>query len=130
MLLCSCQTATLQDEAGDTAAKRFGTQIGKASIYVYRSPGLAGAARIEPVFIDGRMLGQNGPGTFLVTDVEPGRHTVATTASTVTIDASANVAYFVKQEHSAWGPTSSVERVSEGEGKKDIGACKRAAALY
>jgi hypothetical protein len=130
MSLAGCQTAILQGNAADTAAKRFATEIGKAKIYIYRLSRLAGAARIEPVFIDGRMLGQNGSGTFLVADVDAGHHTVATTASMITIDADAGTAYFVKQEHSAWGPTSSVERVTEGEGKKGIRACKLAVALY
>lgn len=130
MSLAGCQTATLQSDGGDIDAKRFATEPGKAKVYVYRSSGLAGAARIEPVFIDGRMLGQNGSGTFLVTDVDAGHHTVATTASTITINAEVGSTYFVKQEHSAWGPTSALKRVTEGEGRKGVSACKRAVAVY
>lgn len=128
--LAGCQTATLQSAADDFAAKRFSTPPGQAIIYVYRLSGLAGAALVEPVLIDGRMLGQNGSGTFLVAHVGAGRHTVATTASSLTVDANVGRAYFVRQKHSAWGPSSSVERVTEEEGKKGVVACERAAGSF
>jgi hypothetical protein len=130
LMFAGCQTATLQSTADDGAAKRFSTPPGKATIYVYRLSGLAGGARVEPVFIDGRMPGQNGSGTFLLAHVDAGQHTVATTASSLTIDANAGKAYFVRQKHSAWGPSSSVERVTEEEGKRGVIACERAAGLF
>ena len=125
-----CTTATLQSEANDAAAKRFVANGGKARLYVYRLPALAGAIYVEPVFVDGRMLGQNGPSTFLVADVPPGHHTVATAASSVAINAAANTAYFVKQRMSSWGPHCFVERVAEDEGKEEVAKCERAAELY
>jgi Protein of unknown function (DUF2846) len=128
--LSGCQTATLQSTSDDAASKSFATEGGKAKIYVCRLSGLAGGARVEPVFIDGRMLGQNGSGTFLVADVSPGHHTVATTASSVVVDTMAGATCFVRQKHSAWGPTSSVEQVTQAEGKQGVASCKRAAALY
>ena len=130
--MTGCQTATptLQTASDDAAAKRFTTKGDGAKIYVYRLSGLAGGARIEPVFIDGRMLGQNGSGTFLVADVSPGHHTVATTASSISVDAKAGGTCFVRQKHSAGGPTSSVEPVTAAEGKQGVASCKRAAALY
>ena len=39
---------------------------GQATIYIYRLSGLVGDNRGEPVFINGRMLGQNSQRTFPV----------------------------------------------------------------
>jgi Protein of unknown function (DUF2846) len=130
LTLAGCQTATLQSTADDSAAKRFSTPPGQATIYIYRPSALAGGARVEPVFIDGRMLGQNGSGTFLMIHVGAGHHTVATTAHSLTLDADVGKAYFIRQTHSAWGPSSSLARVTEEEGKKGVVACERAAGLF
>jgi hypothetical protein len=103
---------------------------GQATIYIYRLSGLVGDNRGEPAFIDGRMLGQNSQRTFLVTHVSAGHHTVATTTSSLTLDADVGKAYFIRQWHSVWNATSSLGRVTEEEGKKGVIACKRAAELF
>ncbi len=124
-----CQTTTLQSGSSDASAKRFVAEAGKSKVYVYRLSGLAGAARVEAVFLDGRMIGQNGPGTFLVADLPPGRHTISTTASSITVDANVGTPCFVRQKMSSWGPTSYVLRVSNTEGEQGVEACKLAQGL-
>lgn len=130
LLLSGCQTATLQNASTDAASKKFVAESGKAKIYVYRLSGLAGAIRVEPVFVDGRMLGHNGPGTFLATNVSPGEHTISTTASSISVHSEGGGVYFVQQKMSVWGPTSSVEKVSTADGEHGVASCNQAVALY
>lgn len=130
LFLSGCQTATLQNAGTDAASKKFVAELGKAKIYVYRLSGLAGVIRVEPVFVDGRMLGHNGPGTFLTLSVSPGQHTVSTTASSISIHGEGGGVYFVKQKMSAWGPTSSVENVSTADGEHGVALCSQAVSLY
>ena len=60
----------------DADAKKFQPEPGKASIYMSRGMGI-GVAVVVQTQLDGRVIGEAGPGTYELVSVAPGHHTVA-----------------------------------------------------
>src|SRR6266699_2227505 len=82
------------------SAKSFTPTPGRARIYVMRTKSMIGAALAQTVIVDGRIIGTTGPGTFLMTEVDPGPHVVSAAAQgnaqAQQVDAEAGQCYFVK----------------------------------
>src|SRR5258708_2090489 len=48
----------------------------KAKLFVYRPNRFLSGGLVHRVYVDGRLLGSTASGTFLVTEIEPGRHMI------------------------------------------------------
>jgi hypothetical protein len=133
-LLVSCATVAMAPERQSPEAANFRAQTGKAAIYVYRRSGFVGGGVAHPVYLDGRVLGNNGPGTFLLANVSPGSHIVSAGVTQVELTAAAGEVYFVRQTAdmtmSGTMQTSSVRRVSTQEGKEGVKECKQASSNF
>lgn len=121
-------------ERQSAEAAAFRAQSGKAAIYVYRRSGFVGGAVAHPVYLDGRILGNNGPGTFLLANVSPGSHVVSAGVTQVELTARPGKVYFVRQTAdmtmSGTMHTSSVRLVSPEEGRQGVRECKEAASNF
>jgi hypothetical protein len=133
-LLVSCATVAMAPEQQSAEAANFRAPSGKTAIYIYRRSGVVGSAVAHPVYLDGRILGNNGPGTFLLANVSPGSHIVSAGVTQVELTAAPGEVYFVRQTAdltmSGTGHTSSVRLVSPEEGKQGVKECKEAAANF
>ena len=133
-LLVSCATVAMAPERQNADAANFRAQPGKAAIYVYRRSGFVGGGVAHPVYLDGRILGNNGPGTFLRASVFPGSHIVSAGVTQLELTAAPGEVYFVRQTAdmtmSGTMHTSSVRRVSPEEGKQGVKECKEAASNF
>jgi len=97
---------------------------GKVRLYVFRGGGLG--RTLLPVLIDGVMLGSTIHHSFLVTELLPGSHVIASptdeNVSTVRLEAKEGQIYFVKLS-TRWGwryTRSALVQVDETEGREDI----------
>lgn len=115
-------------------AANFRARPGKSAIYVYRRSGFVGGGVAHPVYLDGRILGNNGPGTFLLANVSPGSHIVSAGVTQVELTAALGKVYFVRQTAdmtmSGTMHTSSVRLVSSEEGRQGVNECKEAASNF
>jgi uncharacterized protein DUF2846 len=120
--VAACASVPKADPVLVASARSFAPTGGHARIYVMRTKSLVLAAITQPVVVDGLMIGATGPGTFLMTEVEPGPHTVSVTgqgnAKAQQIQAEDGHCYFVK----IWMRTGLVgtvglELVNEDEGR-------------
>jgi uncharacterized protein DUF2846 len=117
-----------------TEGADFRAQPAKAAIYVYRRSGFVGGGVAHPVNLDGRILGNNGPGTFLLANVSPGSHIISAGVTQVALTTVPGQTYFVRQTAdmtmSGTMHTSSVRLVSPEEGKQGVKECKEAASNF
>lgn len=96
LLLTSCVSA--QDAPPSQRALASGpAHPGKAKIFVYRPSRFLSGAVAFPVFVDGRMLGSNASGTFLVTEIEGGRHTITAGQHQHELNAQPGESYYYNQ---------------------------------
>lgn len=134
ILLSACASVPMASEQQRSTASNFKPPNGEAGLYVYRQSGFVGSAVVHPVYLDGRILGNNGPGTFLFTTLQPGRHIVSAGVTQVPIDAAPNGLYFVRQtaDMTMVGTlhTSSVRLVSTEQGKRGLRECKQASSNF
>ena len=103
---------------------------GKAKIFVYRPSRFLSGGVAFPVFVDGRMLGSNASGTFLVTEIEGGHHTVTAGQHQHALNAQPGESYYYNQTV-AWkwvdpSTATDLEKVSESEGRHGVSQCKQA----
>jgi hypothetical protein len=118
----------------DAAAKTYQVKQGKANIYVYRNENLGGAIKLT-LLMDGKLVGDTGPKTYYLLEVEPGRHTLLSKAendSVLELNAQAGRNHFVWQEvkMGLWQPRTLLQEVDEATGKAGVAECKRALAPY
>src|ERR1700731_2405711 len=134
VMLAACATVPMASERQASTALNFQPPLGEASLYVYRQSAFVGGGVPHPVYLDGRILGNNGQATFLLTTLKPGRHVVSTGVTHVSIDAAPNGLYFIKQTAvmtmSGTMHTSSVQLVSENQGRRGVAACKQASSNF
>ncbi len=108
-------------------AKAFLAKPDKAIIYLYRSETLGFAAPIT-VAVDGRTAGKTLGQTYLVLEVEPGEHEIASVAedmATLRIIAQPGQQYYVWQEVKVgmWKVRSKLHRVDEAQGQSGVAEC-------
>jgi hypothetical protein len=100
LIMAGCASVPMGDPQKDAALKTFSAPQDKAAIYVYRNE-IMGSAIKMPVMLDGKILGDTAPKTYLYTEVEPGEHQLISKAendSTLTVDAVSGKVYYVWQE--------------------------------
>lgn len=88
-----------------------------------------------PIFVDGRVLGYNRSGTFIVTELPIGKHTISTGVSRVDFDAREGQTYYFRQlPRMTWtgqeGDITTVEVTSDADGLAHIAGAEQAAAMF
>lgn len=133
-LMGGCASVPMASMDDDAKAKSFAVREDKANIYVYRNESFGGAIPMT-VALDGRVVGQTGPQTYFLFEVDPGPHEVSSIAennSVLKLDAKAGKSYFVWQEvkMGVWMARSQLHEVDEQTGRKAVAECKRAQANF
>jgi len=133
ILASGCASVPMATPEQDAAARNFTVKPDKANIYVYRNETF-GAAIKMPLALNGRLVGDTGPKTFILLEVAPGNHTLVSKTendSTLTVNAVAGRNYFVWQEVKMGGfaARSALQLVDEATGKAGVTECKLIEAL-
>jgi hypothetical protein len=123
-LACASQLAFAPPDLQARAVEFPPPSPGKARLYVFRPGGLE--RTLLPAAIDGVMLGSTTHNSFLVVELPPGSHIIASptneNVSTVRLEASEGQIYFVKLS-TRWGwkyTRSALVQVDETEGRETI----------
>ncbi len=98
--LTGCASVKTAAPAADAKAKTFTTAPNLASFYIYRNEFLGAGIRMD-VQVDGKPIGKTGPKTYFAFNLEPGTHTIVSSAendSMLQVNAEAGKAYYVWQE--------------------------------
>ena len=107
---------------------------GKAKIFIYRPSRFLAGGVTHRVFIDGRLLGTNASGTFLVGEIDSGRHTLSTGTDQHELNAQAGATYYYEQY--VWfgmgepSNATALTQVSASEGRKGVAGCKQAVSNF
>ncbi|UPG90898.1 DUF2846 domain-containing protein [Luteibacter aegosomaticola] len=128
LLVSGCASVQKASEADSEHAKVFSPIADKAVLYIYRDESFGSAIKM-PVSVDGVIVGETGPKSFLELAVAPGHHTIMShteTNPTLDIDAEAGKAYYVWQEvkMGMWAARSLLHRMSDSEGKVGVDKCE------
>lgn len=108
----------------------FRTNPNKAGLYVYRKPGLLGAAVGWDVALDGRTLGVLTGGSYIFREVEPGRHTLSRLQIVQPIQLAAGRNHFFSIAPSLAASETKFVEVSEREGRAAVSNLTRVVTLY
>lgn len=130
LLAGGCASVPMASVEDDTRAKAHSVPAGKSLIYVYRNESIGGAIRMT-VLLDRRAMGETGPQTYYVFEVEPGEHEIKSLAedvSTLQLTTVADQAYYVWQEvkMGMWKARSLLQQVDEATGRAGVAESKRA----
>jgi hypothetical protein len=133
VFLASC--VSLQDASPREVQLASGAPSpGKAKLFVYRPSRLLSGAIVHRVYVDGRLLGSTASGTFLVTEIEPGRHMITAGADQHELNAVAGQTYYYNQTvwYAMYDPSTAtgLEQVSESVGREGVRQCKQASANF
>jgi len=128
LLVTGCANVQKASEADSEHAKVFSPIADKAVLYIYRDESFGSAIKM-PVSVDGVMVGETGPKSFLELAVTPGHHTIMShteTNPTLDIDTEAGKAYYVWQEvkMGMWAARSLLHRMSDSEGQAGVRKCE------
>src|SRR3974390_2679839 len=126
-LLAACATVPMGSPEDDIRAKSFFTRPDKASIYLYRPESLGFAAPIT-IAIDGRVTGKTLGQTYLLLEVDPGEHEIASLSedmATLRLNAEPGKSYYVWQEVKVglWKVRSRLHEMSEAQGRSGVAEC-------
>lgn len=127
VLASGCASVPMASPEKDKAAKTFAVKPGKANIYVYRNE-VFGAAIKMRVLLNDKEVGRTASKTYLLMEVDPGKHTLHSdteNASTLVVNTVAGRNYFVWQEVKMGGFTASslLQLVDEAKGKAGVAEC-------
>jgi hypothetical protein len=120
-LATACSAASAPVELAVTALT-FKPDSGKARIYVFRPDRFVGSGVYLPVAVDSLVVGKTSPGTFVMLDVNPGRHRVSSPTleneSATVVEALADSVYFFKvwPKVGFFAAHSGIERMVDAEG--------------
>lgn len=127
--LVACASVPMESPEKDAAAKNFKAQPGKARIYVYRNEFFGAAVRLK-VKLDGKEAGMTASETFMLFDVPPGKHTVASETESgwdeLALNCQSGKVYYVWQEvkMGMFHPNSKLHLKDAAEGRKGVQECK------
>jgi uncharacterized protein DUF2846 len=133
-VITGCTTLIPAPEAQISAAKSP-PHSDRAKLIVFRIKAFKAGGAKTPVFIDGRLLGYNRSGTFIVSEVSAGNHTISTGVSRIDFAAQAGQTYYFRQSPKlAWiseeADLSTVEIASPADGAAHISGAQQAAAMF
>lgn len=120
----ACASINLAEPDEDSAAKLFKVETGKSNIYIFRNEDVILNTNIS-IEVDGKPLGNTGPGTFILTVVSPGKHIIVAKGENtdqLEVDTLAGRSYFVWLEAKlgAFTNRGHLHLVDEDEGKKGV----------
>ena len=120
ILVAGCASVPMSSLEQDAAAKTFTSNPTKAKIYIYRNETFGAAIKL-PVLIDNVSVGDTASHTYIMKELEPGKHTILSKAEndvTLNLDTVAGKNYFVWQEvkMGVWTARSALHEVSEVKG--------------
>jgi tryptophan synthase beta subunit len=113
----------------DAKAKTFSTKRGKAVIYVYRNQANIGPNARMSVVLNGDTLGKTVAKSYVIAEVEPGKHTLESKAendSRLEIEAQAGKNYFVRQvvSEGTLSARTRLQLVDDTTGKAGVRECQ------
>ena len=125
-----CASVPMASPERDSQAKTFSVKPDKSNIYVYRNESMGGAVKL-PVVLDGKIVGDTAAKTFMLLEVNPGKHQLVSkgeTDSTLELLTQPSKNYFVWQEvkMGMWAASSLLQKVDEATGKAGVAECKLA----
>ena len=126
LFVAACTSTPQASRERDADAKRFDSQPGSATIYVYR-PDFADeemSSSHSVLWIGGRLIGSTLPRSYFRVDVRPGRHLLrgdGPDLGRLTLDTTAGDVYFVSLN--VHGGNSHFERVTPETGKQAMLRC-------
>lgn len=128
LLLSGCVSVQVASDHDNALAQKISASPKHALVYVYRAPGFYGASTLLSVYLDDRKLGELTAGSYVVAEVQPGRHLIrsqseywTSQAVTVTIDAQAGSSYFFHQLlDMGWAIGSQLLAVPEDQARRDL----------
>jgi hypothetical protein len=126
-LLSGCANVVKAGRESSDQAKQFAHVSDKAVLYVYRDE-IMGTAIKLPVLVDGVLVGETGPKSFLQLGLAPGKHTIQSVSevnASVDIDMAAGQDYYVWQEvkMGLFAARSAVHVVNAPVGKAGVMKC-------
>lgn len=134
--LSGCASVPKAAPALDVQAKSFTPSSGKARLYVVRPSSLLGSAVALHVVLDGREFGSTSRGTYLMTEVDPGEHTIGSKTlensahEKVTAEAGRSYFYVIKPAMGLLVARVSLLAVSDAEGRKEVEKATRAQSAF
>ena len=125
-----CANIPLASVEDDTRAETHSVPAGKSAIYVYRNESFGGAIPMT-VMLNRKAIGQTGPQTYYLFEVEPGQHEIGSLAenqSFLMLTTVADKAYYVWQEvkMGMWKARSLLQQVDEATGRAGVAESRRA----
>lgn len=126
-LAAGCTSIPMGSAEDDVRGKSFTVKPGKANIYLYRHETLGFAVPMS-IRIDGRPAGKTLAKTYLVWEVEPGKHTITSHAedeNALTLHTKAGESYYVWQEVKVglWTARSLLQEVAAETGRMRVAEC-------
>lgn len=127
LMATGCASVPMASPEQDAAAKTFVVKPNKANVYVYRNESFGAAVKM-PVALNGRLVGDTAAKTYMLLEVDPGKHTLVSKTendSILDITAEAGNNYFVWQEvkMGAFAARSQLQLVSPEVGQNAVKEC-------
>jgi hypothetical protein len=126
-LVSGCASVNKAGRDASTQAKTFSPITDKAVVYIYRDE-ILGAAIKLPVTVDGVVVGETGPKSFLQLALPPGPHTITSMGeknSSLSLDTQPGQTYYVWQEVKVgmWAARSMLHKVDTSKGQDGVREC-------
>jgi hypothetical protein len=127
-LVSGCASVNKAGRDASAQAKTFSPITDKAVVYIYRDEILGSAIKL-PVTVDGIVVGETGPKSFLELALPPGPHTITTMGekgSSLSLDAQAGQTYYYWQEVKVgmWAARSMLHKVDTEKGQNGVRECE------
>jgi len=127
LTVMSCSAVPLAKPEQDAMAKSFSVEADKSNIYIYRNETENFNSEMA-VDIDGKHVGATSQRTFIVSSVQPGKHTIAAhgeNVSRIEITTEAGKNYFVWLEVTvgAFIPRAKLHSVDQETGEAGVKKC-------
>ena len=136
LVLASCAKDSKAPAEKSEEAKSFQAPEDRASVYLYRTGRMVGAAGQLSVKINGMDAGGTGPGNFFKWDLKPGTYTFLSStqesSATVQLDIKAGEAYFIRQDARIGLDSGRVtmKQVDAKQGMNEVKNCKLLVSSY
>ncbi|HVI53470.1 MAG TPA: DUF2846 domain-containing protein [Luteibacter sp.] len=127
-LVSGCASVNKADRNASTQAKTFSPITDKAVVYIYRDEILGSAIKLH-VSVDGIVVGDTGPKSFLQLALPPGPHTITSRGekiASLSLDTQAGQTYYVWQEvkMGMWSANSMLHAVDTTKGQDGVRECE------
>lgn len=127
-LVSGCASVNKAGRDASTQAKTFSPITDKAVVYIYRDEILGSAIKLH-VSVDGIVVGDTGPKSFLQLALPPGPHTITSRGekiASLSLDTQAGQTYYVWQEvkMGMWSANSMLHKVDTEKGQDGVRECE------